>query len=179
MAVTSICSPEDIYTTNNNFKTVEPFVELRIAREYAKEPTFTLARQPKAGYIPLFQLYMNLAVDDPSEMTFVEHVFGDYAYWMALCDSSGFKPYIEEWRHIATVKRKQKAFLAISQELKTDKPTRFSAAKYLIEEPWKGGPTAADRRKAKAKTQQTTEEAFRDSQVQEDIQRLREQGILQ
>lgn len=173
-----ICSLSDLYTDHNVPRTIEPFLELRIAREYERPALFTVGRQPKAGFIPLFQIYLSLTVDDPSEMTFVEEVFGDYAYWMTLCESNKFKPIIEEWRLISSVKRKQKAFEAIVKELKSDKPSRFAAAKYLIEEPWKGGLTAAQRKKNRKQTQETTEEAFKQSLVEEDITRLREEGML-
>lgn len=173
-----ICALSDLFSSQNHPRTVEPFAEFRVGKEYEREPLFTVARQPKEGLIPLFKLYMSLAVEDPSEMTFVEEVFGDFGYWMILCDSPRFKPLIEEWRYIASVKRKQKAFKAVMQEVTSEKPSRFAAAKYLIEEPWKGGPTATERKKARKQSQQSTEEAFQQSLVQEDLNRLKEEGLL-
>lgn len=174
----AICSLTDIYNDQNVARTVEPFIEFRIHRPYEREAMFTVSRIPKEGFIPLFKIYMSLAVDDPSEMKFVEEVFGDFAYWMILCESTKFKPYIQEWRYIASVKRKQKAFEAIVKELNSDKPSRFAAAKYLIEESWRGGATSAERRKARKYSQETSEEAFKQAQVEEDIKRLQEQGLI-
>lgn len=173
-----ICAPSDIWSGQNSPKTVEPFHEFRLAKEYSQPPMFSVSRRPKDGLIPLFSVYMSLTQDDPSETTFVEDVFGDWYYWAALSQSAQFKPILEEWRHFAAIKRKQKAFKTIVEEMKSDRPSRFAAAKYLIEEPWKGGLTASERKKIRKQTQETTEEAFKQSLVAEDIQRLKEEGLI-
>jgi len=173
-----ICSMDQLYNDRNCPRTKGLFYELSFqSKDEDTTPIFSIRNVPKEGYIPLKKLYLSLSVDDPSEVTFVDEVFGDWPYWLALVDSVMFKPVIEEWRREAEVRRKQKAFQAVIKEMKEGKGS-FQAAKYLIEEPWKGGPTAADRKKARSKARETAEEAFHSAAIQSDIERLKEQGIL-
>ncbi|MCA9368199.1 hypothetical protein KC887_08155, partial [Candidatus Kaiserbacteria bacterium] len=74
----------------------------------------------------------------------------------------------------ADVKRKSKAFQAIIKEVTNDGKNSYAAAKYLIEEPWKQKRTKA----AKEESRATTEEALISSEVSEDLDRLREAGLL-
>ncbi len=167
----SILSYEDMYNSKNNMRLREIFCE------YDPKGILTLDRNGKEGKISLYKLFVAHTVDDPTEYTFAEQVFGDWLFWEALSESSFLKPRLEDWRRVTDVMRKKQAFAAVVQEAKEGK-NQFSAAKYLIEEPWKGGPTAASKRKAKKKAQETAEEAFLDQALSQDIQRLREEGIL-
>lgn len=144
--------------------------------EFKEDGIFTLDRHYNKddGKIPLYNLYINLTVDDPSEATFVEEVFGDFYFWKVLSNAAFFREYIEEWREVAEIKRKQKAFKTIMKNAEEN----WTAAKYIIEEPWKGGPTAAERKRQKAKISKTAEAAFADKQIQEDFERLKEQGLI-
>lgn len=173
-----ICTLEQLFTSQNVPRTKDIFYEHRYAgKSEGANAIFTVANVPAEGYIPLKKLYMTFCVDDPSEVTFCDEVFGDFYYWSCLQEASLFKPILEAWRYEASVRRKQMAFKQIINEVKEGK-SAFQAAKYLVEEPWKGGPTAADRKKAKAKSQESAEEAFQNSQIQEDVKRLKEQGII-
>lgn len=174
-----ICTKEQLYGSNNVPRTKDIFYEHRFTgKSEGANAIFTVANVPAEGYIPLKKLYMSFCVEDPSEITFCDEVFGDFHYWSCLQEASLFKPILETWRYEASVRRKQLAFKEVIKELKEGKAS-FQAAKYLVEEPWKGGPTAADRKKAKAKSQESAEEAFQNSQIQDDVKRLRDSGIIQ
>jgi len=116
--------------------------------------------------------YVNLTVDDPSEATFAEEVFGDIRYWFKLRDAKFMSSYLPEWREEADIKRKQKAFKAVFKEVEENGRSAFTAAKYLIEEPWKGKTL-----EVKKATRRTTGKAV--SVFDEDLERLREDGVLQ
>lgn len=134
-------------------------------------PFFTIGHREREGLVNLRKLFIELTEDDPTEMTFAEEVFGDFKYWTKITQSNLLTSHIEEWRIIADTKRKQKAFKAIIKEAKSGK-SAFSAAKYLIEEPW------TDRKQAQVRERikKTTSAAAKN--VQEDIDRLREEGFL-
>lgn len=168
----AILSYEDMYNSRNNMRLREIFCE------WEPEAILTLHRFGKEGKVNLFKLYMAHCVDDPSEVAFAEQVFGDLLFWEALSQASFFKAHIEEWRRAADIKRKSKAFKVIVSEVNENGKYAFAAAKYLVEEPWKGGPTAADKRKAKKRSSETAEEAYKEALIAEDVERLKEQGIL-
>lgn len=159
---------EYLYTTNNNIKI------LCLIQELAKpddEPIFTL-RDQKDGYESLQILFINLTVNDPTEATFAETVFGDVYYWLAARENSRLKPYLDQWRKVATIKRKRMAYEAIVSEVETRGRNAFSAAKFLIDEPEK------DKRKSKVKEDvESTKKAAKDLALyDEDYDRIK--GIL-
>ena len=131
--------------------------------EWNPDAMLTFNKNGKDGKINLFNLYMAHAVDDPSEVTFAEEVFGDLYFWQCLAES-WFKPHLEEWRHLAAIKRKQGAFKAIINEVKTNGRSAFTAAKYPIEQPWKIG-NAADRNKVRKPVSTSAEGDGSDSTV--------------
>ena len=135
------------------------------------EPIFTL-RDEKEGYISLRKLYLQYVPNDPSEAVFAEVVFGDVGYWLHLRENKLLKPFFDEWRQEADVIRKSKAFTAIIKEVEGEGRSSFSAAKFLIEEPWK------DKRdpKVKKESKETTSKAS--LQVKSDVERLREEGLI-
>jgi hypothetical protein len=120
----------------------------------------------------LYELYFQYAVDDPTEVTFAEAIFGSVSFWLNFQKSAKLKPYIEEMRFIADAKRKEKAFRAVMKEVEKGGASGFQAAKFLITEPWKGKTAAA-----KVKKKESTEKAF--TSVKSDAQRLKESGLLQ
>ena len=61
--------------------------------------------------------------------------------------------------------------------MKTNGKSSFTAAKYLIEEPWKTG-NAMERKRNKKLVSESAEEAFSDSTIQSDLKRLKEEGVL-
>ena len=163
-------SRNQIWTDQNRPKTLCLIKEL--CKQGIDDPIFTV-RDEKEGYISLQKLYVEHTINDPSEAEFADLVFGDFIYWMHLRETPKFKPFVEEWRLIADAKRKSKAFKAIVREVEEEGKASFSAAKFLIDEPWK------DKRnpKTKAQSKETTEKAY--SGFDDDIKRLREEGFIQ
>lgn len=168
---------EDLYSSNNIPKTRELFCQA---------PPFngplTLQKENHDGKISLYKLYMNFCVEDPSEVTFAEEVFGDYYWWTRAQDVYVLRPHIEEWRAIASEKRKAIAFKTIIEEVKNAKKegkSALAAAKYLIEEPWKHGSSVAEKKKIRKQIADTAEAAFHSKEISNDISRLKEEGILQ
>jgi hypothetical protein len=156
----------------------------RLTRSLFKEtclttdsPLMTLGRDTDNGYINLRELFIKFVVDDPSESDFAEAVFGDYSFWVFLCKADWMGEYVEEWRMIADVKRKAKAFKTIIKEVDEEGKSSFTAAKYLIEEPWKVK-EAEDKRGARQRIRKTAEQAFEESGISEDVKRLKEQGLF-
>ena len=134
-------------------------------------PFFTLSHREREGLVNLRKLFIELVEDDPTEVTFAEHVFGDYKYWQKLLAFSGVANHVEDCRTITDVKRKQKAFASIIQEAKSGK-SAFSAAKYLIEEPW------VDKRNTVNKKRVKETATLASKEMKEDINRLRDEGFL-
>ena len=156
-------SKEDLYGLNGKMKTQSLFREF-----FPETGQLTLSKHDTDGCINLRQIYISFCIDDPTEVTFAESVFGDYAFWENLRSLVWMKPNVEEWERIADVKRKQKAFATLIQDA-TDKDSRTSvtSAKYLIDEPWKGR-----KKETKEKVKESTSEAF--SQVRHDLERMKE-----
>ncbi len=167
----AIFQSKDLYNKQNNMLLREVFCE------HNPEAILTVDKNGKEGKICLFNLYMAHSVDDPSEVTFAEEVFGDLYFWQSLTESVWFRKHIDEWRHLAATKRKQTAFKTIIKEVKENGRSAFTAAKYLIEEPWKFGP-ATERKKIKKQISDSAEAAFKDSTVQADLARLKEEGMI-
>ena len=118
------------------------------------------------------ELFIAMVTEDPSEVSFAEEVFGDVGFWIWLSDQFFIQQYVREWREVAAVRMKQKAFKAIIETTKSEGASRFAAAKYLIEEPWK----AKAPRNVKDKVKKTATEAA--SVFVDDIERLKQEGLI-
>lgn len=166
----SLLTTKELLTTNNICRTASLFYETKREGDI---PIFTLSPSPPPGAAGLIQfrpIYLSYCVEDPTEMSLAEGVFVDWSYWDKISKTPRLVPYIEELRKVAAIKRKELAFKAVIQEAKDGK-SRFTAAKYLIEEPWKG-----NSRSVKKQIQETSIEAA--NLVNEDIERLREAGLI-
>lgn len=150
-------------------KTQSLFVET--ARQ-GDEPFLSLRPQKNNGAVSLRDLFIQYVVEDPSESVFAETVFGDYDFWLNLLECKWMEEHVLKWRKVTDAKRKALAFKAILEEVQTNGKSAFSAAKYLVEEPWKGRT-----KETKAKVKESAEEGF--SFVSEDFKRLKEQGLIQ
>ena len=130
--------------------------------------------------IPLSKIFIDMAVDDPTEITFAYHVFGSYDAWLKISSSDKrLVAHVESWRREATILRKQLAFKVVVDEVRNGGKSAFSAAKYLIEEGWETkDQRTADGRKNRAKARETAEEAFERAAVEEDLKRLKEEGFI-
>lgn len=145
---------------------------------------FTLKNKPiECQGVTLYSfhnLYMQYCVTDPTEVSFVDAVFdGNFTYFQRIHDNSSVRGYLEEYRMEAAIRRKSAAFKTIVAEASSDSKGATAAAKYIIDEPWatKDARTT-DGRKKRAEARETAAQAFEDASIQEDIKRLREEGIL-
>jgi hypothetical protein len=165
----SLFSKEQLWTTNGIAKTNSLFSE--VARQ-GDEPIMSLNGISRPDLPCLRDLYVPMVARDPSEVTFAETVFGDLRYWLKLRDAVFMPKYLEEWNHMADVKRKQLAFEAVIKEIENEGRSAFSAARYIIEEPWKGRTKAV-----KEKVTKTADEAK--GFWKEDFDRLKDEGMIQ
>jgi hypothetical protein len=148
-----------------------------IFTEHNPEGLLTYDKNGKDGKVCLYKLYIAHSVDDPSEVTFADEVFGDLYFWQCLTEANWFQRHIQEWRLIAATIRKREAFKSIINEVRTNGKSSFTAAKYLIEEPWKTG-NALQRKQNKKLISDSAEAAFSDSTIQSDLKRLKDEGII-
>ncbi|SRR6056297_88244 len=157
-------SKDILFGYNNQQRTTSLVLE---TCKQGDSPIFTVSFV-RDDYIPLGKLFVELTIDDPTETVFAETILGQVSYWKKMREANSLKPYVEEWREIADAKRKQLAFEALIQEVKNDGKSSVSAAKYLIEEPWK------DKRDKKTREQvkKTTQEAY--TQIADDIERVKD-----
>jgi hypothetical protein len=147
----------------------------RLTRSLFKEtckpgdvPIMTLGRKPKEGLVQLAPIFLELVTDDPSEYELGLAVLGSYAHWKLIAEATWMVPYLQEWRMETDVRRKSGAFRRLHTEAIGGGRAAFTAAKYLIEEPWK------DKRnpKAKAEVQKSSTKAA--SGYDEDMIRLKD-----
>lgn len=115
--------------------------------------------------VPLRPIYLGMVVDDPTEYDFADYVFGDYTQWVQISESTWMKDYLDEWRMVADVQRKQKAFKALLSEIDKGGRNAYGAARFFIEEPWKA-------KTQKVKVKESTEKAA--GEFTSDIIRLQE-----
>lgn len=156
---------EQLWANNNKPRLSSIFKETARAEQM---PHILMTLRGHDPDLPCFRdLFISLVTNDPSEASVGEVVFNDVYYWLILRETDFIKPYLEEWRKVADVKRKQKAFESIVNEVATNGKNQFAAAKYLIEEPWKPNTKAS-----RATKKETTKEAF--DPFKEDIQRMSE-----
>ena len=123
------------------------------------------------------KLFVSSLVDDPTEYSFAMEVFGSWSAWDKIRNSDKrLVKKIEAWRLEADIARKAMAFRSVVEEAKGGK-SAFSASKYLIEGSWKTkGP---DGRSARSRERETAQLAFEKSGVDEDLERLRDEGLIQ
>jgi len=161
---------EDYLTSQGIRKTSSLFIE---TSRTGDKPIFTLSSH-RDDYIRLQDLYVQYCVDDATELTFAEEVFGDYVYWEFLSKAnSQIREAVAKWRQLAEVHRKRKAFKSIVKEVEDDGKNAFAASRYLIQEPWKDKTTP----KKRAASKETSEVAA--NSYKSDFERLKSQGHLQ
>ena len=150
---------EDIYSKTN----------VPMVRAVLKEEGGSLIDVPT-----LKQYFLTFVVDDPTEYTFAVNVFGDWHFCEVMRESRKMKSYVKQWRVEVDVHRKSKAFKTIIDEASdSSKRGSLSAAKYLLEEPWKAkdGRTK-DGRKARQESRETTQAAAESRELKEDFERI-------
>lgn len=166
--VTLPLTRDHLYTSLNNIRVTCLYKELCAQGD---KPIFTI-RTHKEGLISIKNLFVDLTVDDPTEVTFANEVFGEVGYWLKSRENPTLKPHLEEWRLEADVIRKSKAFKAIVDEVVTNGKSALSASKYLIEEPWKsksGTPETKAKRGRPSNKQITSEKARANTYVPDSL----------
>lgn len=162
-------SQDQLVASNGNKITRGLFVEVN---QYDKmKPIFSLSDNKKEGFISLKELFLKFVPDDPSEATFALAVFGSISHWEEIKATYWFKPYYERWTLETDILRKSEAFKSVISEVKNNGKSAFSAAKFLIDEPWKPK-TKVSREKKK----ESTGKAY--DSVSADVIRLKDQGLL-
>ena len=121
-------------------------------------------------------LYIPLHIEDPTDATFAEAVFGSFEVFTKIRNAPQLQDYFDRWQFEAVTKRKAPAFQAIVSEVRENGKGSLQAAKYLIEEPWIKDKT--DGRGARKRSRETTQKAYEQNGLQEDLQRLRDEGLI-
>lgn len=161
-----IFSPEQLRTSNNQYKTSSLFKETNLHNP--KEAIMTLKDSLEGNTLPsLKTYYVSLTLEDPSEYVFASEVFGSFTHWNLIKNSKFIQPYYKDYVMNAEAKRKSLAFKKIVEEAKGGKYS-FTASKYLIEEPWKDKKS----KEVKEASKKSTEKAFQT--VSKDAERLKE-----
>jgi hypothetical protein len=150
----AVLDQSDMWAHNNVIKTSSVFVE---SCRDSDTPVMCLEKDRK-GLPCLRTFYIQYCVEDASEVEFADAVFGDFQYWQQLKKAKWFLPYLEEWQEEVDVRRKSKAFKAIVKEVDEGGKNAITAAKFLIQEPYKGRTVAA--RKKVSKTTDTARGDF-------------------
>lgn len=128
------------------------------------------------GRINLRQLWMDYCVNDPTEYSLAMVLFGDWAAYERFVTNKRNAPHIEQLRRESAVARKSAAFRTLITDATSDSRSATASAKYLLEEPWvKAG---RDGRKARQNVRDTANEAFHSTGIADDVQRLRDEGLL-
>lgn len=143
-----------------------------------KEDDIELPSGKKAHSLRL--LYLARATSDPTEYEFALGVFGSWDVWTRLSKAPKIRDAVQKWRDEAAVRRKAMAFQSVVTEVRDGGKSSFTAAKYLIEEPWKvKDARTADGRKARKEVAATAEQAFERAGINEDLKRLKQEGLIQ
>ena len=129
--------------------------------------------------MPIAQIFIAMAVDDPTEITFSDYIFGSWQVWDKIRNSDKrLVVHVEKWRKEADIRRKALAFSVVVNEVKNEGKSSFAAAKYLIEEGWNPKGQTVDARKKRSEARETAQTAFEREGLTEDMQRLKEAGLL-
>jgi hypothetical protein len=179
-------SLQQLKTENGIIRTKSLFYELSYdSPEYAlftlKEEDIVMPDGRPAT--ALGKLYIAFATMDPTEYQFATAVFGSWEVWEKMQTTVPLKKPIEKWRREAEVKRKSLAFESVVKEIQEGGRSSFTAAKFLINEEWKATAKAkedgrAARKEKNLKDKTTSEEAFERAGVNEDLKRLKDQGLI-
>lgn len=162
----ALFKPEQLHSSQGHRLTRSLFFETKRGDD---KPIMSLGRLEREGLVHLPPIYLELTVDDPSEYTFAEYVFGSYAHWKQIAESYWMQSFIDEWRLEADVKRKSDAFRQIYKEATDDKgKSSYSAAKYLIEEPW------VDKREKRNKERNKKSTLAASKEIRADVARLQD-----
>jgi len=161
---------------NNVKKSKKLFSEYTVAgSKLHSEAIFCENDYDRDGLVSLKRLYLELAIDDPSEYTFAMAVFGEWEFWEWLRKQTPVKHHITEWEHIVEVSRKSKMIQNIQKATK-DPKTSLQASRYLLERGFEQRPSqrGVDGRKSRRVAKEETAAILQEEGYQEDLKRLAE-----
>ncbi len=162
---------DELYTTNNRRQLRMWFIEY--SKITGTEPKLNLSYYDGyEGTKSLKDIYMQYCVEDPTESKFAEYMFGDVAFWLEIRDEPWLQEPLRIYRKEADTRRKAMAFESVVDEIKTKSRSAFSAAKFLIDEPWLVGSSVSEKKAIAKRKQESTEEALEASKAVEDFKRL-------
>ena len=177
----SLLKPEQYRDTSGQIYTIAMVYEFNYDHDRAcvtlKEDDHVLPSGKRLISIP--RVYLQYCINDPTEYDFAIALFGSWPVWQRVSTSPKWKEPLAALRKEAEVARKSHAFKTLVQEANDETSKgRAAAAKYLIEEPWKKGTNSADGRAKRAQVRESAQEAFERSGIEDDLQRLREEGHI-
>lgn len=176
MSNTPLFNYEQLHNASGKRLTKSLFIETCQSGRWS-QALFTLGRYDrphwKTPVVSLWKLYMQFAVDDPTEYTFAERVFGDYAFWENVRKRVPIKDLIDEWEAEAELKRKSKLVNNLV-DATSDEKQGFQASKFLLQQggllrPSKSG---MDGRKARSENKKEVEEAVTAREFEDDLDRI-------
>lgn len=165
---------DQLYSTNNRKQLRLWFIEYQDRSPVTAVLNYSYEDGYK-GTKCLKDIYMQFCVEDPTETNFAEHMFGDVSFWLDVRDEPWVKEFLPLYRKEADTRRKAMAFKAIIKEVKTGSRSAFTAAKFLIDEPWLQGATATEKKEIARRKRETSAEASEASRAVEDFKRLMSQ----
>lgn len=155
----SIIPQEKLRTSANVMVTSSLFFEEKKDERYA---FFTYSDTPRRGLVPFKALYLEYAVDDPTEYTFAQEVFGSWDHWLKIQKNKNVLAFIERCREERDIAIESRAIKQIMDEAESGKNS-FQAAKFLAT---KGYTQFTD------KTKKRTAKKHTESQAEVDLKRI-------
>lgn len=132
--------PEQLKATNGKNRIAQLFYELTYEdTTYAVFTTKDEDYQTPDGrhLYSLKKLFLAISVNDPTEYTFAQTVFGNWNHWMSISKSPITGKMVSEWRDELVVKIKSNAIRHIASEMiNIESKNSFQAAKLLLDKGW-------------------------------------------
>lgn len=108
------------------------------------------------------KIYLHYCIDDPTEYTFANKVFGDWEHWQMVAELPGLKDVVKALREERDIAIKSKGFKYIATEVAAKGKNAYAGAKWLAEKGWEVKPQESLRKTAKAAQKEAEEEAKTD-----------------
>ena len=79
------------------------------------------------------KLYIALCIQDPTEATLADLVFGGHEHWKMISESASIKPYVESLREEVSVRIKSEALSYLLKEVREGGKSAYQSARYLLD----------------------------------------------
>ena len=178
----ALLDPKQYRTNEGVIRTRSLFYEFSYASDCA---VFTVKDRPVTSPLtgPLIEfrkLFVEYYIQDPTEVSFADHVFDSWKAWSKIRSSDKrIVALLEDCRLEGDIRRKAMAFTTVLETATSDKASAFSAAKYLIEGGWDTTKSGKDGRSKRQRDRDTANEAFHRTGMEDDLQRLKDSGLIQ